>query len=104
MIYGSEAWDINEQTAALINGANSRLLSRFTGKDAHTEASSRTRTYDLVGAIRKRRFKWLGHILRLRGDRLIKLSTEVQFRQGLEGGMFMDLPEDLSYQDVVKMA
>ena len=40
----------------------------------------------------------------LKGDRLIKLTTEVQFQQGLEGGMFMDLPEDLSYQDIVKMA
>lgn len=39
MTYGSEAWDLNPYTQRLINGANARLLSRFTGKDAHAEAS-----------------------------------------------------------------
>ena len=47
--YGSEAWAMNEQAKAMLNGANARCLSRFTGKDAHQEASARsTRSYDLV--------------------------------------------------------
>ena len=60
--YGSEVWYLDQETIAMINGANARLLSRFTGKDAHVEVSVRTRMYDLVGAIRKRRLKWIGHI------------------------------------------
>ena len=55
LTYGSEVWFIDPPTKAMINGTNSRLLSRFTGKDAHTEASARSRSYDLVGAIRERR-------------------------------------------------
>ena len=35
-----EAWHLDERITAMINGANARLLSRFTGKDAHTEASA----------------------------------------------------------------
>ena len=57
LTYGCEAWDLNVQTLAKINGANARLLSRFTGKDAHEEASAATRTFDLVHAVRLRRFR-----------------------------------------------
>ena len=59
--YGSEKMDNN--TRAVINGVNARCLNRITGRGIHTEASARTRTFDLVGAIRKRKYKWLGHIL-----------------------------------------
>ena len=48
--YDSEAWFLDEATAAKINGANARCLSRFTGKDAHAEASKHTTSYDLVRA------------------------------------------------------
>ena len=76
----------------MINGANARCLSRFTGKDAHTEASPRTRTYDLVAAIKRRRFIYLGHILRMEGDRLVKHAVERQFALNLSGNMFHDVP------------
>ena len=55
--YGSEAWHLDERTAAALNGANSRCLSRITGKGIHEEANVRTRTFDLVGSVRKRRLK-----------------------------------------------
>ena len=61
------------------------------------EASARTRSFDLVLAIRRRRFKWLGHILRLKGERLVKLAAKVQFDMQKEGSMFMDLPSDIGF-------
>ena len=70
LTYGSEAWHMTTRTMARINGANARCLSRFTGKTSHEEASKYKRTYDLVTAVRSRRYKWLGHILRLQGPRL----------------------------------
>ena len=57
-----------------------------------TETSAKTRSYDLVGAIRRRRYRWLGHILRLDGDRLIKEAVKVQFLMQLPGNIFMDAP------------
>ena len=54
LTYGCEAWDLSEKNIVLLNGANARLPSRFTGKDAHMEASARNRSYDLVLAIRRR--------------------------------------------------
>ena len=89
---------------AMINGANARCLSRFTGKDAHQEASARTRSYDLVRAIKQRRFRWLGHLLRIKGDRLVKLAVQVQYARGSAGGFFIDLPKHLSLADITALA
>ena len=61
--YGSEAWNLDAETTASLNGANAACLSRITGRSRHVEASARTRTYDLIRDIRKRRYEWLGHIL-----------------------------------------
>ena len=38
LTYGSEAWRLTRAAKAAINGANARLISRITGKDAHTES------------------------------------------------------------------
>ena len=62
---------------------NPRCLSRFTGKSIHEEAgAARSRTFDLVSAIRIRRLRWLGHILRMPENRLVKLAVKVQFDKG----------------------
>ena len=104
LTYGSEAWNLDESTLAMLNGANARCLSRFTGKDAHAEASARSRSFDLTLAIRKRRFKWLGHILRMQGSRLVKLAVAVQHSQGLRGNIFMDIPGQFSFKAICRLA
>ena len=102
--YGSEAWHLDEKTAATLNGANARCLSRITGKSIHEEASTRTRTYDLVGSIRKRRLKWLGHILRGENKRLIKLAVRVQKENPREGDIFSDTPHHLNFDEIEAIA
>ena len=97
LTYGCEVWDLNDKIKVMLNGANARFLSRFTGKDAHAEASVRTRSFDLVLTIGKRRFKWLGHILRMSDQRLVKLTTGVQHCQGLQGNMFIYIPGQHSF-------
>ena len=104
MINGCEAWNLDSATMASINGINARCLSRITGKSAHEEASARTRTYDLVRAIRVRRLKWLGHILRMTGERLVKMAVRRQWQLGIEGNIFMDVPAGLTYTEVVALA
>ena len=63
LVYGSEAWTLDATTCAMLNGANSRLITRITGKSIREEASRRTRTFDVVAWIRSRRLQWVGHIL-----------------------------------------
>ena len=101
--YGSEAWTLDENTRAIINGVNARCLNRITGRVVHVEASARTRTYDLVGDIRKRKYKWLGHILRMDRSRLVKHAVAVQFVRNRHGNMFMDVPTHFSYRGLEQM-
>ena len=79
LTYGNEAWNLTDSTMAMLNGCNARCLSHITGLSAHEEASARTRTHDLVGAIRRRRYRWLGHILRMPNNRLVKEAVKVQY-------------------------
>ena len=71
LVYGSEAWTLDAKTRAMLNGANSRMVARITGRSAREEASRRTRTFDVVTWIRARRLQWVGHILRMDPTRLV---------------------------------
>ena len=81
MTYVNEAWTLNTECMAKINGTNARCLSRITGKTVHQEASERTQTFNIIKALRRRRFKWLGHILRMDEDRLVLKAVKVQYEK-----------------------
>ena len=102
--YGSEAWNLDEKTRAALNGANSRCLSRITGRSIQEEASSRSRTFDLVAAIRRTRARWLGHILRMGPQRMLYRAAIRQHELGSEGNLFMDVPHYLSLPEIIAMA
>ena len=72
LTYGSEAWILNARVTKMINGANSRMVSTITGRTAHEEVDPKTRTFDVVKCIRTRRLRWVGHIARMNGDRLVQ--------------------------------
>ena len=76
--YGCETWNLNPIILKMINGANSRMLARFTGKTIPQEARQVSCSFDLVRHIRIRRFKWLGHILRAGPSRLTYQAVEEQ--------------------------
>ena len=95
LTYGSEAWRLDSKTMAKLNGCNARCLSHITHKTAHEEASVRTRTYDLLMDVRRRRHQWLGHILRLDGNRYVKEAVRAQLYMGLPGGLAVDAPPTL---------
>ena len=56
--------------------------------------------------LRRHHFKWLGHVLRLEGERLVKLAVKVQFNLQKQGDMFMDLPSniDLDFDEISHLA
>ena len=85
-------WSFTKTAQARVNGANARCLSRLTGRSIHAESSPRSQTFDLCTAIRIRKWKWLDHILRTKGDRLIKLAVKVQFDKGDKFNMLQDVP------------
>ena len=70
MTHGSEAWTVTPREQATLNGFNSRQLHRITGRSYREEATNPS--YDLMTAVRTWRHHWLGHIMRMPADRLVR--------------------------------
>ncbi len=64
---------LTPRALAMLNGFNSRQLHRITGRSYCDEAT--TPSYDLLKAVRTRRHQWLGHILRMPSDRLLRCAV-----------------------------
>ena len=101
LVYGSEAWKLDAKACAMINGANSRLISRITQKTPHEEASRRTRTFDVVRWIRSRRLQWVGHILRMCPSRMVHKAAKYIHEHKSEGDLLMDVPVGYSWTELM---
>ncbi len=66
------------------------------------------RMYDLVRAVRRRRFQWLGHILRMQDIngkvRLVKVALKVQFDNDRRGNLLQDAPAAGSFDELILQA
>ena len=63
LTHASEAWTLIEPVMRNVNGFNSRCLHDITGQNYRVTATAPE--YDLLLAIRQRRLRYLGHILRM---------------------------------------
>ena len=94
LTHGSEAWMLTPRALAMLNGFNSRQLHRITGRSHRDEAT--TPSYDLLKAVRTRRHQWLGHILRMPSDRLLRRAVLALGQQTgppyQPGSLLMDTP------------
>ena len=71
--HGSEAWTLTPPIHRAVNGFNSRCLHRITGRSYRLEATEPT--FNLVKALKQRRMRWLGHILRMPEERLLRRTV-----------------------------
>ena len=94
LTHGSEAWMLTPRALATLNGFNSRQLQRITGRSYRGETTKPS--YDLLSAVRTRRHQWLGHILRMPADRLMRRAMlALGQRPGppyQPGSLLMDTP------------
>ena len=98
LTHGSEAWMLTPRALATLNGFNSRQLHRITGRSYREEATKPS--YDLLTAVWTRRHHWLGHILRMPADRLVRGAVlALGQRDGppyQTGSILMDTPLTLT--------
>ena len=85
LTYGSEAWRLTPTVCAALNGANSSMVSKITGRTIREEATA-GKTFDLIRWIRARKLQWLGHILRMGEERKLKRSIFVMFKSRTPAG------------------
>ena len=85
------AWALTRKVTRMINGFNSRCLYVITGQDYRDTAT--TPVYDLVLAVRQRRMRYLGHVLRMPPDRIVRRALVALVKGGTcyhEGSLFDD--------------
>ena len=68
-----EAWPLNRTVIRSINGFNSRCLHVMTGEH-YRETATAPAAYDLVLAVRRRRLRYLGHVMRMPSDRMVRCA------------------------------
>ena len=93
------AWALTRTVRRMINGFNSRCIHVITGMDYRDTAT--TPVYDLVLAVRKRRMRYLGHVLRLPQDRIVRRSLIALVKGGTyypEASLFSDCEVDGLHQ------
>ena len=61
-----EAWTLTRAVTRSINGFNSRCMHVMTGE--HYRETAIAPAYDLVLAVRRRHFRYLGHVLRMSAE------------------------------------
>ena len=96
------AWLLDGRTMRRMNGANSRLLSRITGRSVHQEA--RAPTFDIVQWAKWKRARWLGHILREPELSLVRESVFEEAEGGRSGTLLDDAPPHRSRQHLQALA
>ena len=69
-----------------------------------SEARRATTILIFIKHVKTMRIKWLGNILRLKGDRLVQLAVEQQHKLALPGNMLYDIPHHLTYQQIKNAA
>ena len=103
MVYGAETWILTPEVQRMLNGANSQMVSKITGKTIREEAVETTRTHDIIASIRATRMRWLGQILRMEEDRLLKKAVKTLYKGRREGDILMDTPA-VPWRELCKMA
>ena len=104
LVYGCESWALNAKAMRTLNGINSKMLSRFTGRSIQEEARPLTTSLNLVRKLRIRRHKWLGHILRGNPTRLIAQAVDEQRALQVKGGLLMDAPPHSNLDELKTLA
>ena len=107
MVYGSEAWILDDKAKKMLNGANSRMMAHITGRSVREEASPSSRTFDVLTWIRARRLQWVGHILRLKGtdeDRLIHKALQWMYENRKDGDLLLDVSKHKDWKHLKKLA
>ena len=103
--HACEAWCLTNNVVKKINGFNSRCLHVITKKSYRETALNPA--FSLVRAVHERRLRFLGHILRLPPDRLLRqtLFAYVMSEESVPvGSLVADYPGNATLETLVQLA
>ena len=98
-----EAWKLSAANIKALRLWNAKRLAFITGRSIRSEY--KYPSLNLVAALRVRRLRWLGHVLRMEdGMRAVK-TVLTQMRQPYpEGSLLMDAPRHRDTKQLITMA
>ena len=91
LTHSCEAWNLTKAVSRIINGFNSRCLHVIAGEEYRVTAVSPA--YNQLLSLRQRRFRYMGHLLRLPHDSVVRRTLMAMTSGGNrypEGSLFMD--------------
>ena len=102
--HSSEPWTSTAAVTRSINGLNSRCLHVITSQDYRHMATAPV--FDLLRAIRQRRLRYLGHILRMPESRVVRRALMALTGSGThyqEGSLLMDC-QTIPFENIEALA
>ncbi|KAI8511970.1 hypothetical protein Bbelb_110700 [Branchiostoma belcheri] len=77
LLYGSETWQIYAADQKRLNAFHTRCLRKilnisYLDRITNKEVYQRTNQTEVASMIRKRRFRWFGHVMRMGDNRMAK--------------------------------
>ena len=97
-----EAWKLSKKVIKKAGGWNAKCLAIITGRSVRDERV--TPSFDIIKELRTRRLRWLGHILRMDKDRLLRKAVVSMEKPYPEGSILMDAPKHDSMTDLIALA
>ena len=88
LLYGCEAWILDDRLQRMLRGWNSRCLHRITGRGFREECVEPT--MDIIAKVRGRRLKFLGHVLRREDSSLLKQVLLADGAEQLQVGQYAE--------------
>ena len=104
LTHACEAWDLTVDVRTMLNGFNSRCLHTITNKSHHETAVNPE--YNLLLAIRRRRLRYLGHVLRMDPSILVRRTLKAYVNGGRsvpEGSLLEDC-EPISFDELARLS
>ena len=98
-----EAWKLSAANVKALQLWNAKRLAFITGRSIRREY--KYPSFNLVAALRVRRLRWLGHVLRMEdGFREVKTVLTQMCQPYPEGSLLMDAPRHRNTQQLITMA
>jgi len=103
LLYGMEGWYLTPKVLSSLKGFNARNLAIITGKEIKEESGIHP-TVDVIGMVRARRLRWVGHVLRAHDDYLPRQVVLGMEKPYPAGSILMDAPKHDSMEELVVLA
>ena len=102
LAHGGEAWLLCPQTVRTLRGWSARCLVIITGRSWREESVDPS--VNLIGHLRSRRLRWLGHILRMSEDRMLHRMVCQSVQPYPVGSIFDNAPPHSSMVELMQFA